>query len=70
MSEGIAYGMLIAVYMGTKDDQMLFDDLWRYSQAHLNGQRPDELVDRRERDDGHRQWAAPPTPTRTSRSRC
>ena len=23
--------------MGTKDDQMLFDDLWRYSQAHLNG---------------------------------
>ena len=37
VSEGIAYGMLIAVYMGTKDDQMLFDDLWRYSQAHLNG---------------------------------
>jgi endo-1,4-beta-D-glucanase Y len=29
--------MLIAVYMGSKDDQMLFDDLWRYSQAHLNG---------------------------------
>jgi len=28
--------MLIAVYMGAKDDQMLFDDLWRYSQAHLN----------------------------------
>jgi len=37
VSEGIAYGMLMAVYMGTKDDQMLFDDLWRYSQAHLNG---------------------------------
>ena len=37
VSEGIAYGMLIAVYMGSKDDQMLFDDLWRYSQAHLNG---------------------------------
>ena len=37
VSEGIAYGMLIAVYMGTKDDQMLFDDLWKYSQAHLNG---------------------------------
>jgi len=37
VSEGIAYGMLIAVYMGTKDDQSLFDDLWRYSQAHLNG---------------------------------
>ena len=37
VSEGIAYGMLIAVYMGTKEDQMLFDDLWRYSQAHLNG---------------------------------
>jgi len=36
VSEGIAYGMLIAVYMGAKDDQMLFDDLWRYSQAHLN----------------------------------
>jgi endo-1,4-beta-D-glucanase Y len=37
VSEGIAYGMLIAVYMGTKEDQLLFDDLWRYSQAHLNG---------------------------------
>jgi endo-1,4-beta-D-glucanase Y len=37
VSEGIAYGMVIAVFMGTKDDQMLFDDLWRYSQAHLNG---------------------------------
>jgi endo-1,4-beta-D-glucanase Y len=37
VSEGIAYGMLIAVFMGSKDDQMLFDDLWRYSQAHLNG---------------------------------
>lgn len=28
VSEGIAYGMLIAVYM---DDQPLFDDLWRYA---------------------------------------
>jgi endo-1,4-beta-D-glucanase Y len=27
VSEGIAYGMLISVYM---DDQALFDDLWRY----------------------------------------
>jgi endo-1,4-beta-D-glucanase Y len=36
VSEGIAYGMLIAVYMGSREDQMLFDDLWRYSQAHLN----------------------------------
>jgi endo-1,4-beta-D-glucanase Y len=31
VSEGIAYGMLIAVYM---NDQSLFDDLWRYEQAH------------------------------------
>jgi endo-1,4-beta-D-glucanase Y len=31
VSEGIAYGMMIAVYM---DDQSLFDDLWRYEQAH------------------------------------
>lgn len=31
VSEGIAYGMIIAVYM---DDQALFDDLWRYSLAH------------------------------------
>jgi endo-1,4-beta-D-glucanase Y len=36
VSEGIAYAMLIAVYMGTTADQSLFDDLWRYSQAHLN----------------------------------
>ena len=27
VSEGIGYGMLIVVYMGGKDDQMLFDDL-------------------------------------------
>ncbi len=33
VSEGIAYGMLIAVYMG---DQELFDGLWRYSQQWLN----------------------------------
>jgi endo-1,4-beta-D-glucanase Y len=31
VSEGIAYGMMIAVYM---DDQTLFDDLWKYSLAH------------------------------------
>jgi hypothetical protein len=39
VSEGIGYGMLIAVYMGGKDDQMLFDDLWNYSQKHkdMNG---------------------------------
>jgi endo-1,4-beta-D-glucanase Y len=32
VSEGIAYGMLIAVYM---NDQPLFDDLWKYEQLHL-----------------------------------
>jgi endo-1,4-beta-D-glucanase Y len=31
VSEGIGYGMIIAVYM---DDQALFDDLWRYELAH------------------------------------
>ena len=31
VSEGIAYGMMIAVYM---NDQPLFDDLWKYSLAH------------------------------------
>jgi hypothetical protein len=34
VSEGIAYGMIIAVYM---NDQSLFDDLWRYHNLHLNG---------------------------------
>jgi endo-1,4-beta-D-glucanase Y len=34
VSEGIAYGLLIAVYMG---DQALFDDLWRYEQGWLDG---------------------------------
>ena len=33
VSEGIGYGMLIAVYMG---DQMLFDNLWKYEQLHLD----------------------------------
>jgi endo-1,4-beta-D-glucanase Y len=33
VSEGIAYGMLIAVYMG---DQALFDDLWKYEQRWTN----------------------------------
>ncbi len=31
-SEGIAYGMSIAVYM---DDQATFDQLWKYEQLHL-----------------------------------
>jgi endo-1,4-beta-D-glucanase Y len=34
VSEGIAYGMLVAVYM---DDQALFDDLWQYEQQFLDG---------------------------------
>lgn len=33
VSEGIAYGMLLAVYM---NDQSLFDALWRYEQKWLN----------------------------------
>jgi len=33
VSEGIAYGMILAVFM---DDQPLLDSLWRYSQQHLN----------------------------------
>ncbi len=33
VSEGIGYGMLIAVYM---NDQALFDDLWRYEQLWPN----------------------------------
>jgi len=32
VSEGIGYGMLLAVYM---NDQTLFDDLWQYEQQHL-----------------------------------
>src|SRR5690606_36098459 len=32
VSEGIAYGMLIAVYM---NDQHLFDELWKYEQLYL-----------------------------------
>jgi endo-1,4-beta-D-glucanase Y len=32
VSEGIGYGMLLAVYM---NDQSLFDDLWSYEQLHL-----------------------------------
>jgi endo-1,4-beta-D-glucanase Y len=34
VSEGIAYGMLIAVYM---NDQSLFDDLWQYEQQFVDG---------------------------------
>jgi hypothetical protein len=33
VSEGIGYGMIIAVYMG---DHTLFDNLWKYEQAHLD----------------------------------
>ena len=36
VSEGIGYGMLIAVYMGDTDSQHLFDELWRYEQLHRN----------------------------------
>lgn len=32
-SEGIAYGMTIAVYM---DDQSTFDNLWKYEQLHVS----------------------------------
>jgi endo-1,4-beta-D-glucanase Y len=35
VSEGIGYGMILAVFM---DDQALFDDLWKYEQAHLDSQ--------------------------------
>lgn len=35
VSEGIGYGMLLAVYMG---DQPLFDGLWKYEQIHLDAQ--------------------------------
>ena len=34
-SEGIGYGMILAVYMA---DQALFDGLWRYEQLHLDAQ--------------------------------
>lgn len=34
VSEGIGYGMLIAVFMG---DQMLFDELWKYERLWLDG---------------------------------
>ena len=34
VSEGIAYGMLLAVYA---DDQPTFDKFWQYSQIHLDG---------------------------------
>jgi hypothetical protein len=33
VSEGIGYGMLIAVYLG---DHTLFDNLWKYEQLHLD----------------------------------
>jgi endo-1,4-beta-D-glucanase Y len=38
VSEGIGYGMLMAVYM---NDQSLFDDLWKYEQVHLGVCPPD-----------------------------
>jgi endo-1,4-beta-D-glucanase Y len=34
VSEGMGYGMLLAVYV---NDQPLFDALWKYEQLHLNG---------------------------------
>jgi endo-1,4-beta-D-glucanase Y len=34
VSEGIGYGMILAVYM---NDQPLFDDLWHYEQKFLDG---------------------------------
>jgi endoglucanase len=34
VSEGIGYGMLIAVFM---NDQPMFESLWTYSQQHLDG---------------------------------
>jgi endo-1,4-beta-D-glucanase Y len=34
VSEGIGYGMLLAVYM---NDQSLFDDLWKYEQHWVDG---------------------------------
>jgi endo-1,4-beta-D-glucanase Y len=33
VSEGIGYGMLLAVYM---DDQEVFDDIWQYAMLHFN----------------------------------
>jgi endo-1,4-beta-D-glucanase Y len=46
VSEGIGYGMLIAVYM---NDQHLFDELWKYEQQWLN---PNGLMDWRIKADG------------------
>jgi len=37
VSEGIGYGMLIAVYMGDPASHTLFDNLWKYEQLHLDG---------------------------------
>src|SRR4051812_29140098 len=34
VSEGISYGMLLAVYF---DDKVTFDGLWAYKQAHSDG---------------------------------
>ncbi len=34
VSEGIAYGMVIAVYM---NEQTMFDEFWKYSQLYLTG---------------------------------
>jgi endo-1,4-beta-D-glucanase Y len=34
VSEGIGYGMILAVYM---EDQPVFDGLWKYEQSHLDG---------------------------------
>jgi endo-1,4-beta-D-glucanase Y len=34
VSEGMGYGMLLAVYM---DDQTVFDGLWKYAKSYFNG---------------------------------
>lgn len=47
VSEGIGYGMLLAVYMG---DQEVFDNLWQYAQLHFNG---NGLMDWEVHPDGH-----------------
>ena len=65
-SEGIAYGMLIGVYM---NDQPMFDTLWNYARSKLDG---NGLMTWHYSSSGRRSSirAAPPTPTRTWRGRC
>lgn len=47
VSEGIGYGMLLAVYM---DDAEVFDGLWKYVKLHFNG---NGLMDWEIHPDGH-----------------